>query len=155
MISSITTAITPTVLGESRQGSSSSSAGSADRTTEARQEETRQTRAAGQVAQTTENPKGQRVEAEAAVEDLNSTFKDLRTSIQFSMDEEADQLVVKVMDTSNDEIIRQIPPEAVLAMVKFFKEMEGDTDTETLRERGGKLESKYPALEGLLVREQV
>lgn len=59
----------------------------------------------------------------AAVEELNQHFQDLpNTHLQFSLDDQSGEMVVKVMDVEKEEVIRQIPPEEVLALVAFFKE---------------------------------
>ena len=59
----------------------------------------------------------------AAVEELNQHFQDLpNTHLQFSMDDQSGEMVVKVMDVEKEEVIRQIPPEEVLALAAFLKE---------------------------------
>ncbi len=59
----------------------------------------------------------------AAVDDLNQHFHSLpNTHLQFSMDDKSGEMVVKVMDVEKEEVIRQIPPEEVLALAAFFKE---------------------------------
>ena len=58
-----------------------------------------------------------------AVDELNASYKSLRrTGLQFSVDDKAEELVVKVMDVDKDEVIRQIPPEDLLELAAFIKE---------------------------------
>lgn len=46
---------------------------------------------------------------EAAIERLNELMKEGQRSLAFSVDKELDEVVVKVMDTKTDQLIRQIP----------------------------------------------
>ncbi|MBF0414634.1 MAG: flagellar protein FlaG [Magnetococcales bacterium] len=50
-----------------------------------------------------------------------SGFKSLR----LSMDRELNQVVVRVMDARNDHVIRQIPSERMLDLVKQMRDLEG------------------------------
>lgn len=64
-----------------------------------------------------------RDEIAKAVDELNASYKSLRrTGLQFSVDDKAEELVVKVMDVDKDEVIRQIPPEDLLEFAAFLKE---------------------------------
>ena len=49
-------------------------------------------------------------------------MKDGQRSLAFSVDKELDEVVVKVMDTETEEVIRQIPNEESL---RFAKNLEG------------------------------
>jgi flagellar protein FlaG len=46
-------------------------------------------------------------------------------SIQFSLDEEANRVVVKVVDTETQKVLRQIPNEEVLAFSKSLGQLQG------------------------------
>lgn len=59
---------------------------------------------------------------EAAIDRLNELMKDGQRSLAFSVDKELDAVVVKVMDTKTEQLIRQIPNEDAL---KFAKNLEG------------------------------
>ncbi|TVR65162.1 MAG: flagellar protein FlaG [Candidatus Competibacteraceae bacterium] len=79
------------------------------------------TTAAETPSRTTAAPNAQALTA--AVEELNQHFQDLpNTHLQFSMDDQSGEMVVKVMDVEKEEVIRQIPPQEVLALAAFFKE---------------------------------
>ncbi|HAS51387.1 MAG TPA: hypothetical protein DCS21_06450, partial [Gammaproteobacteria bacterium] len=68
-----------------------------------------------------------------AIEEVNQHFKSLpRTHLQFTIDKEADRVVVKVMDAEKDKLIRQIPPDDLLKLAASIKEK--------INEEGGKLE---------------
>lgn len=69
-----------------------------------------------------ENEQVSAEELDAAIERLNELMKDGQRSLNFSVDKELDEVVIKVMDTKTDELIRQIPNEEAL---KFAKNLEG------------------------------
>ncbi len=90
-----------------------------------------------------------------AVEELNQHFQDLpNTHLQFSMDDQSGEMVVKVMDVEKEEIIRQIPPDEVLALAAFFKEQaEKEAQGMNLMVSGASgFATGAAALEGLLLR---
>jgi flagellar protein FlaG len=61
----------------------------------------------------------------AAVNKLNELVAPALQTIQFSMDEEAGRMVVKVVDTATQKTIRQIPNEEVLAFSKTLGRLQG------------------------------
>ena len=61
-----------------------------------------------------------RKEVTEAVAELTERVQNLRTSVQFKLDEDAEQLVIKVVDMETKETILQLPPEHVLKLAKFF-----------------------------------
>jgi uncharacterized FlaG/YvyC family protein len=50
------------------------------------------------------------------VNKLNKHLQDVRSHLQFSIDEASGYIVIKVIDSRTDEVIRQVPSEAVLAL---------------------------------------
>lgn len=85
-----------------------------------------------------------------AVGELNERFKSLsRTNLQFNINDEADRIVVKVMDAEKDEMIRQIPPEEILELAAFLKSR-AEEDAQQM-ERAAGLAPETSALEGLLL----
>lgn len=60
-----------------------------------------------------------------AVDKINEVMLETRRSLSFSVDEETSQVVVKVMNTKTDEIIRQIPNEEALEFAKHLESMMG------------------------------
>jgi flagellar protein FlaG len=62
---------------------------------------------------------------EAAVKKLNELVAPALQSIQFSLDEEANRVVVKVVDTETQKVLRQIPNEEVLAFSKSLGQLQG------------------------------
>lgn len=62
-------------------------------------------------------------EVEATVNAINDFMEQFQRTLNFSVDEDAGRTVVKVIDKTNDEIIRQIPSEDFLAISKHIDEM--------------------------------
>ncbi|MEK6576149.1 MAG: flagellar protein FlaG [Nitrospirota bacterium] len=59
------------------------------------------------------------------VERLN-TIEDFHDrGIRFSVDEETEKVVIKIVDSNTNEVIRQIPPEEVLNMIRHLDEFQG------------------------------
>jgi len=61
-------------------------------------------------------------ELKVAIEQLNEFMKQDQRSLSFSVDESVDEVVVRVVDTETQELIRQIPNEETL---KFKQHLEG------------------------------
>ncbi|MED5443856.1 MAG: flagellar protein FlaG [Pseudomonadota bacterium] len=61
----------------------------------------------------------------AAVETLNARMKDSSRSLEFSMDEVARRSVIRVIDKSSGDIIRQLPNEDVLRAVRNIELLRG------------------------------
>jgi flagellar protein FlaG len=59
------------------------------------------------------------------VEQLNMEYQRRSIALNFSIDDDTETLVVKVVDQTNDKVIRQIPPEAILALKKNIQAMMG------------------------------
>ncbi|MEY6431900.1 flagellar protein FlaG [Thioalkalicoccus limnaeus] len=76
--------------------------------------------------------------AEALLDRLNQHLKLEQRAVRFSTDQDSGRLVIKVTDTETDELIRQIPPERTLELLRHLAD--GPPDLEQA---------------GLLVRETV
>ncbi|ADQ83958.1 flagellar protein FlaG [Methylovorus sp. MP688] len=61
----------------------------------------------------------------AAVKTLNSFISPVAQSVQFSMDQDSGKVVVKVVDTETNKVLRQIPNEEVLAISKTLDKLQG------------------------------
>lgn len=66
-----------------------------------------------------------RAEVQAVVEEVQARMDQMGTNLQFAMDKEAKDLVVKVTDKKSGELIRQIPSEDVLRLRKKLEEVTG------------------------------
>jgi flagellar protein FlaG len=60
---------------------------------------------------------------ERAVNTLNSKVQAVQRDLNFSIDEDSGRTVVKVVDSTTDEVIRQIPSEEVLALARNLGEV--------------------------------
>lgn len=60
-----------------------------------------------------------------AVKKLNDYVAPALQTIQFSIDDETDRIVVKVVDTETQKVLRQIPNEEVLAITKSLDKLRG------------------------------
>ena len=65
------------------------------------------------------------VQLENAVNEVSSFVKQTNSSLQFSIDRDSGKTMVKVVDASTNEIIRQIPSEEMLAMAKALNGIKG------------------------------
>jgi len=52
------------------------------------------------------------------IEKLNTKLEDMQRSLRFSVDDSSGRIIVKVVDLDTDEVIRQIPSEEVLEIMK-------------------------------------
>ena len=60
-----------------------------------------------------------------AVDLINRTMKSYNTEVRFTMHEKSGEYMIKIINTSDNSVIREIPPESVLDMVAYFKEVLG------------------------------
>jgi flagellar protein FlaG len=60
-----------------------------------------------------------------AVEQLNAVLASMDRYVRFSVDKPSGRTVVKVIDNRNDEVIKQIPPDAILSLSAKIKELIG------------------------------
>jgi len=63
---------------------------------------------------------------ENAVRDLNDYVQSIGREIQFSLDEVTGETVIRVIDTTTDETIRQIPSEEMMAFLRNMQELNQD-----------------------------
>lgn len=61
-------------------------------------------------------------ELKAAVKNANDFVQTVQRDLHFSIDDETEQTVVKVVESSSGEVIRQIPDEAFLELARKMKE---------------------------------
>jgi len=60
-----------------------------------------------------------------SIAEMNAEFELKNYSIRFSIDDKLKEIVVKIVDTKTDEVIRQIPPDGVLRLRAHLQEMVG------------------------------
>lgn len=75
-----------------------------------------------QEAQATEQPAVEQVES--AVSQISDFIQNFQRDLLFSIDEESERLVVKIVDSQTKEVIRQIPSEETLRIAKNLESPE-------------------------------
>ena len=55
---------------------------------------------------------------------LNQSLSRYNTALHFEIDDQYQEMVVRVVDVETQEVVRQIPPEKALALAQFFDELE-------------------------------
>ena len=61
----------------------------------------------------------------AAVSELNEHVQRIQRDIEFSIDQDSGRTVIKVVDSKNKEVIRQIPSEEALSLAHRLDELRG------------------------------
>lgn len=62
---------------------------------------------------------------EKALDILNKTMEVYNTELRFTMHKKSGEFIIKVINTTDNTVIREIPPERVLDMIAQMKEMMG------------------------------
>ena len=62
---------------------------------------------------------------EEALESVRQVLAPVARNLLFSLDEESGETIIKVIDSSTDEVIRQIPSEEILAISKALDTLQG------------------------------
>ncbi len=75
--------------------------------------------------QSSDVPPATKQDLSNAVDKLNKFVAPTLQSIEFSMDEESNSIVVKVVDTATKKVLRQIPNEEVIAISKTLGKLQG------------------------------
>ncbi|GAB6043624.1 flagellar protein FlaG [Endothiovibrio diazotrophicus] len=68
---------------------------------------------------------GKKDDLAKAVDDMNDRSELLRRNLKFSVDDESGRMVIKVVDSQTDEVIRQIPKEEMLEIARSLEKAEG------------------------------
>ena len=66
-----------------------------------------------------------REQLEDAVNQLNDFLKPINSAVQFTLDDDTGQTVVKVIDTATKEVIRQVPSEEMLNIARALDKIAG------------------------------
>ncbi len=69
------------------------------------------------------------------VKEANSVFQQAQRNLQFKVDEETNEMVVKIVDKQSGDVIRQIPSEEMLALIKRMQELESDQQGLVIRDK--------------------
>jgi len=74
----------------------------------------------------------------ATLDDLNQRLSHYQTNLRFDMDDQYQQMVVRVVDQETKAVVLQISTETALALAKAFKELEANNQLESLPSPPGK-----------------
>lgn len=66
-----------------------------------------------------------RAQLDTAVKDVNEFIQPINNALEFSVDDDTGQTVVKVIDKGTQEVIRQFPSEEMLAIARAIGQMKG------------------------------
>lgn len=66
-----------------------------------------------------------KAEVESAVESINDAIEHINRALRFSIHEDTQRIMVKVINIDTDEVIKELPPEDVLDTVARIREMIG------------------------------
>ncbi|HLR78925.1 MAG TPA: flagellar protein FlaG [Burkholderiaceae bacterium] len=61
------------------------------------------------------------------LEQLNESMQAWATGMRFDVDEEAQRIVVSIVDSSTGEVLRTVPSEAVLRVAKMIVQLQGSS----------------------------
>ena len=64
-------------------------------------------------------------ELQKIVEELNRVMNPLNENLKFQFNNKVDELVVKVVDTKSNKIIREFPPQEALKLMEKMRELVG------------------------------
>jgi len=65
-------------------------------------------------------------ELTGALDQLNGYLEETHRGLRFSIDDDSGRTVVRVVDTETDEVVRQIPSEEMLTLIRHFNEVTGN-----------------------------
>jgi len=66
------------------------------------------------------------IQPEELLKQIKGLTEDGAYSVRFETDDDAQELVVKIVDTESDEVIRQVPAEEVLELSARLEELRGN-----------------------------
>lgn len=61
------------------------------------------------------------VDVERQVGQLNDVIQDIRRELRFAVDDDSGRTIIKVIDSTTQEIVRQIPAEEVVALLEHLQ----------------------------------
>jgi flagellar protein FlaG len=76
-------------------------------------------------ADTASGPAPSREQVDDAVKKLNESMSASSPSLEFSVDDDSKRIIVKLIDQSTKEVLRQIPSVEALQMAKAIDKMQG------------------------------
>lgn len=74
-----------------------------------------------------DTPPGAINSLDQVLDDLNNSMNAWSTGIRFSIDDEAQRLVVSIVDNHTGEVLRTVPSDAVIQIAKMIVQLQGQT----------------------------
>lgn len=71
------------------------------------------------------SPAEERQKVKQAVEQVNKAVPSFSRNLQFSVDEDTNKNIVRVVDTESGELIRQIPAQEIIEIAKALDKLQG------------------------------
>ena len=93
--------------------------------TSVRSASTKAPAANSQLTKPAEQQPANEAQLQSAVNAANEFIKPINNSVEFSLDKDSGEMVVKIMDTSTKEVLRQIPSEEMLTIAKALDKIQG------------------------------
>ena len=69
--------------------------------------------------------KAKSLDLEKIGEELNRCIRMFNTHLAFEIDRPSNRIIIKIVDTETEEVIRQIPPEELLRIMHYMDELLG------------------------------
>lgn len=74
-----------------------------------------------------DNPGDRKSALEKALDTVNSNLQAWSTGMRFDIDEDAQRVVISIIDSSTGEVLRTVPSDAVLRVAKMIVQLQGTT----------------------------
>ena len=71
------------------------------------------------------SPAEERQKVKQAVEQVNKAVPSFSRNLQFSVDEDTNKNIVRVVDTTTGDVIRQIPSQEIIEIAKALDKLQG------------------------------
>ena len=75
--------------------------------------------------QTQRQPAADQADVRQALDEVREALSPVAQNLQFSIDDDTGRTVIKIIDSSTDEVIKQIPSEEILAIAKAIDKLQG------------------------------
>lgn len=63
---------------------------------------------------------------EELVNEINDEYQHRNISLRYSVDKQANSVVIRVMEADTEKLIRQVPPEAILSLKRYMRSLLGE-----------------------------
>ena len=73
----------------------------------------------------TATPVASKDQVSAAVNSVKTYIEPINNALEFSLNDDTDQIVVKIVDRETKEVIRQMPSEEMIALAKALDSLKG------------------------------